>query len=176
MVLPPVPLANYGALAVAQTVAKAIRPFAPSGFLTGGLSYYDGPATVRVCDNGGAWRAVWARHTRTEYLGSRDPNTLNPPPEVDFGTSFVVAVFGGPVRNVVGYRVVGGYALGAQSTVRLAPNVDPSPAAAVALPTPWAFMVLPRPKDPSAKDAAVAIQMPDGAGGWRTVARAKPER
>ncbi len=169
MIFPPLPLANYAALLAVKTAAKAIKPFKPIGFQSGGQTYYDGPGTVAVCDDGAAWIRVWGRHTGNEWIGTRNPNTQNPTPEFDFDKDFVVAVFAGPTRNVVGYRLVAGYSFGTQATLRLVPVVDPSPGASIAIPSPWAFLVLPRSK------ATVSIQIAAG-DGWRTVAQAKPAR
>lgn len=167
MILPPISVSNYGQLAVAAAVAKAIKPYAPLGFDSGGETFFEGSATI-LCNDGRTWTQVWDRHIQNEAIGNqRGVLNLNPPPDIDFNKNLVVALFAGRSRGVVSYRFAVGYRFGKNATLRLTPVMDNSLASRVVLPQPWAFLVLPR------TDATVSIQVP-GNDGWTTVATVKP--
>ena len=167
MVFPPVPVSNYVQILVAEAVAARVTRFSPLGFQSGGDTWFNGTATYVLTDPA-SWEHVWELHIQSESIGnlSRVGN-LNPPPAVDFDKSVVVALFTGTDPGVVGYQVVGGFAFGRQATLRLAPVIDPQPNARVAVPRPWAFILLPRSK------GTVDIQVPKD-DGWTTILRVKP--
>lgn len=168
MILPPVSVSSYGQLVVAAAVAKTIKPYLPVAFSSGRESYFDGSPGVYQCNEPRAWSQLWDRHLQNQTLGStRGVANLSPAPGFDFNANLVVAMFAGPTRGVVGYRVVTGYLFGKKATVRLAPVPSDSRTEAVALPQPYAFLVLPR------TSATVEIQMASG-DGWTTVATVKP--
>lgn len=167
MIFPSVPTSNYLQILAAQAVAAKVTRFAPAAFQSGGETWFDGTGMFVLTDMP-AWERVWDRHIQNESIGdlSRVGN-LNPAPAVDFDKAVVVAMFAGTSPGIVGYRLASGFTFGRQATVRLAPIVDPSPNARVAVPRPWVFMVLPRTK------SSVDIQVPK-ADGWGTILRVKP--
>ena len=165
MLLPPIPLANYASLLAAQAVLGQVKPFAPTGFRSGDVTYVEGSAAL-VLDDNEKWSRVWARHTRTEWIGKSAAPEGDRPPNVDFNRNVVVALFAGPMYGVIGYRPLGGFILGKEATLRLAPVVDPSRSSGV-VPMPWAFVILPR------TSATVTVEVA-GANGWTKVARVKP--
>ena len=166
MILPPVPVANYASLLAARLVASNVKPYAPVAFRTGGETFLEGSG-VLVLDESTKWSQVWARHTKNEWLGESSANRTGRPPEVDFNRNLLVAIFAGPTRRVVGYRIVNGFTLGKASTLRLAPVVDASGRTTAVVPTPWAFVILPR------TDTTVSIEIA-GANGWNKVAQVPP--
>ena len=167
MVFPPLPAANYAQLLVAQAVASKVVPFTPAAFQSGGETWFEGSGAFILTDQG-AWRRVWDRHIQNESIGSLNGvGNLNPPPAIDFEKSVVVALFAGPQKGFLGYQVQGGYALGKQATLRLIPVVNARPG--IAVPRPWAFMVLPR------TEMSVSIQIP-GQNGWNTILKVSPNR
>ena len=165
MLLPPIPVANYANLLAAQIVAKQIKPFAPVAFRTGRETWFEG-SSVTVLQDARQWEAVWTRHTKNGYLGDRSPNPESQPPAVDFSRNVLVALFAGPTRGVIGYRVVTGFTLGKEAAIRLAPVLDPS-GDGIVVPTPWAFVILPR------TDSTVNVEVA-GANGWNRVAQVRP--
>ncbi len=166
MLIPPIPIANYGAILAAEQLLKEVKPYAPVAFDSGRETWFEG-AGVFVCTDGQAWTQIWDRHVKNEAIGRQRIGNLTPAPSFDFGKNIVVAVFGGPTRGVVGYRAVNGYEFGKQAFLRLVPVAVPSGTNNVALPSPWAFLALPRTR------ATVSIQMPRG-NAWATVAQVKP--
>ncbi|GEM_PF-6986995 len=166
MIFPPIPIANYAQLLVVQAATKDVRPYVPVGFQSGGETWFDGSGSF-VCNDAGAWSQVWNRHLQNEQIGNVGIGNLNSAPAVDFNHNVVLALFSGPMRGVVGYRVVGGLLIGKKATLRLTPVLSQGRSSAVALPRPWAFIVLPR------TIATVSVQMPRG-DGWGTIATVRP--
>ena len=167
MVIPPVAASNYVQILAAQAIAARVRRFEPIAYQSGGETWFDGIASFVLTD-AGDWARVWDRHIQNESIGDLSHvGNLNPAPAVDFDHAVVVALFTGTMPGVVGYQLVGGFAVGRQATLRLAPVVDPQPVARVAVPRPWAFIVLPRTR------WTIDVQMPKG-DGWNTVVRVKP--
>ena len=163
---PPVPLANYALLLAAQTMAAKVARYAPVVADSGRETWFEG-AGVFPCLEPSDWSQLWDRHIKNESIGSPRVGNLNPAPAVDFRKDYVLAVFGGPGRGVVGYRAVSGYVLGTNAVLRLVPILDTSSSSAVALPSPWAFLVLPRTK------ATLKVELLTG-GRWTPIAQVKP--
>lgn len=167
MILPPLPTSNYAQLLAAQIVAKEVKPYRPVATTSGTQTWFEGSGVV-VCDNVYKWSDLWDRHIKNEGFGSASHlHNLSPAPSVDFDANLVVALFAGPTPGLLGYRVVNGYVVGKQATLRLAPVPTQDRTTAIAVPTPWTFLVL--PKTP----ATVKIQLL-GANGWETVGTIKP--
>lgn len=166
MLIPTLPLANYGQVLAAQAVLRAVKPYAPLQADSGRETWFEG-AGAFVCAEGRSWSQVWDRHIKNESFGNQRIGNLNPAPSVDFDKNVVVALFSGPTRGVVGYRFQRGFVLGNEAFLRLVPVASGSSADNFAVPSPWVFLVLPRTK------ASLNIQIPGG-GAWTTVAKVKP--
>jgi hypothetical protein len=146
MIFPPLPLGNYSQILIAQEVVSKLKPYAPVAANTGGDTYFEGRGAF-VCQDAFQWSKVWGAHNQSTMLGTPGrTGDLNPPPAVDFDKNLVVALFAGPVRRIVGYRVLNGYALGDQAVLRIAPVLSNANATNVAVLKPWSFLVLPRTK------------------------------
>lgn len=168
MIIPPVPTSNYLQIVAAQALAAKVARFAPVAFQTGGETWFDG-AGAFVLTDAGDWERVWDRHVQNESIGKVGAvRNLQPAPGVDFGKAVVVALFAGTNPSVVAYRVVGGYTVARSATLRLAPVIDTNRNARIAVPRPWAFIVLPRTK------STVDVQLPKADGTWGTVVRVPP--
>ena len=167
MIVPPVPVSNYAQLLVGQIVAQKVKPFVPLAATTGMETWFEGSG-VLVCTEPGQWSQVWDRHIKNQAFGNvSGVRNLNPAPSVDFDSNLVVAVFSGPTRGVLGYRVVNGFIVGTQATLRLVPITTNDPKAGIAVPSPWTFLVLPR------SPATVKIDLL-GPGGWKTIGTVRP--
>ncbi|RYG25698.1 hypothetical protein EON82_06130 [bacterium] len=166
MIIPSIGVSNYVDLLVAQEVLSKVEKFAPVTADSGSETWFDGSGTF-LCGDAATWNQVWNTHIRNESIGNARLGNLNPAPPVDFKKNVVVALFAGPTRGIVGYRVLNGFVLGKEAFLRIAPVMSNAPVAQVAVPRPWAFLVLPRTK------ANVSIQMPQGRG-WNTVMKVPP--
>lgn len=166
MIIPFIGVSNYVDLLVAQAVVAKIERFAPVNADSGSETWFDGSGAF-VCGDSSTWAQVWDRHIKNESIGAARVGNLNPAPPIDFKKNVVVALFAGPSRGVVGYRVVNGFLIGKEALLRIAPVTTNSSAAKVAVPRPWAFLVLPR------TIATVSIQVPQG-NGWNTVVKVPP--
>ncbi len=166
MIIPPIAVSNYAQLLAAESVLAEIKPYRPVDADTGFETWFEGSG-VFVCQDNVTWSQVWDRHIKNESIGNVKVGNLNPAPAVDFNKNLVVALFAGPTKGVVGYRVVGGFSFGKEAVLRLAIVRSNSSASAIALPTPWAFLVLPR------TNANVSIQIPQG-DQWATIGKVKP--
>jgi hypothetical protein len=166
MIIPPIGVSNYVDLLVAQAVLSKVERYAPVSADSGSETWFDGSGTF-ICGDFATWTQVWNVHIKNESIGNTRVGNLNPAPAIDFKKNIVVALFAGPTRNVVGYRVVNGFLLGKDALLRIVPVTTNSNAAQVAVPRPWTFLVLPR------TIATVSIQMPQG-NGWNTVTKVPP--
>jgi len=166
MIIPPIGVSNYVDLLVAQAVLSKVQKYAPVAADSGSETWFDGSGAF-VCGDPATWAQVWDRHIKNESIGNTRVGNLNPAPGVDFKKNFVVALFAGPTRGVVGYRVINGFLLGKDALLRIAPVTSNSSVAQVAVPRPWSFLVLPR------TIASVSIQMPQG-DRWNTVLKVPP--
>lgn len=166
MIVLPVPYADYGQVLLAYVVASKIEPYTPAGFMSGGDTWFDGSGAWALAD-AYEWGQVWDKHVQNEAFGNPRINNLSAAPTVDFKKNFVVAIFAGALKNVVGYKVVRGIQVGNQASLRLAPVVASGNTASVALPRPWAFVVLPRTK------AKVKIELMANKG-WQTILTVPP--
>lgn len=168
MVFPTIPVANFAQLLMAGAVASKFEAYAPVSADSGGETWYDGSG-IFYCPDANTWRQVWDTHIRNEAIGNvGNVGNLNPPPAVDFKKNVVVAIFMGPARGIAGYRVAGGFKLGQEAVIRLAPVAVNSSAANVAIPRPWAFLVIQR------SNSNVTIQMPRN-NGWVTLTKIQPK-
>lgn len=166
MILPPIDIGNYADLYIAHALVAKVEKLAPTAFDSGRETWFQGGGAV-VCPDDATWRQVWNRHVQNESFGSPRVGNLNPAPTFDFNKNVVVALFAGPTRGVVGYRLQSGFLLGKQGVVRLVPVVNNSATNNIALPSPWAFIALPR------SQARVEIKVPRGEG-WATVITVPP--
>ena len=166
MIIPAIGVSNYVDLLVAQAVLSKVERFAPVTADSGSETWFEGSGSF-VCSDSASWTQVWNTHIRNESIGNARVGNLNPAPTVDFKKNIVVALFAGPARGIVGYQVLNGFLLGKEAYLRIAPVASNAPAARVAVPRPWAFLVLPR------TNATVSIQMPQGRG-WNTVIQVPP--
>lgn len=166
MLIPSAQAVNAAGILAAYDLLKEVKPYAPVAANTGRETWFDGSAAI-VCTDAGTWNEVWNRHIQNQQIGNVGVGNLNPPPNVDFTKNVLVALFAGPTRGVVGYQVDRGILLGQDAWLHLRPVLDPSAGNSVALPSPWAFIVLPR------THASVSIQIP-GAKGWNTVVKVPP--
>jgi hypothetical protein len=166
MIIPFIGVSNYVDLLVAQAVVAKIERFAPVTADTGSETWFDGSGAFVAAD-ASTWSQIWDRHIKNESIGAARVGNLNPAPAIDFKKNLVVALFAGPTRGVLGYRVTSGLVLGKEALLRIVPVGTNSNVARIAVPRPWAFLVLPR------TNATVSIQVPQGTG-WNTVVKVPP--
>jgi hypothetical protein len=166
MILPIVATANFVQLLVAEAVVSKFEAYAPVAADSGGETWFDGSG-IFLCPDAATWGQVWDTHVKNESIGNSRVGNLNRAPAVDFDKNFVVALFAGPTRNVLGYRVANGFSLGNQAILRLTPLVSDSNVSSVAVPRPWIFLVLKRTR------ATITIQT-RGGDAWVNVTKIKP--
>jgi len=168
MIVPSIPVANFAQLLIANAVAAKFEPYAPASADTGGETWFDGSG-IYYCPDAITWRKVWDTHIRNEAIGNvGNVGNLNPPPAVNFKKNVVLALFAGPTRGVGGYRAVGGFKLGQEAVIRLAPVPINNPANAIALPRPWTFLVIER------SNLTVTIQIFQN-GKWAALTKLTPK-
>ena len=167
MLLPPIPVSNYATLLAGEAVARRIKRYAPVSAATGRDTRFKGSGAFVLTDDV-KWSQVWDRHIENEAVGNvGGVRNLNPAPNVDFEANLVVVLLPGPTPGVVGYRVVNGFIVGKQATLRLAPILANDSTTKVAVPAPWVFLVLPR------TPATVKIELL-GRSGYEIVATVPP--